>query len=139
MYAKLLPDSWPEGLNGVLELQGNLKDCIEFGWWLQNTHRCVCMHNHNRDTHTQNFKTRSNTGAQFHVFLLLIFTLGTISLKLVGFFSWVKLADSSLLGQQTTTDVIRSLVLQDIHTDHCRVGKDFYFLTCAGLHNCQRI
>lgn len=74
------------------------------------------------------------------VFLLLIFTWAQFHLKLVGFFFLSQAGGLKSVGsQQTTTDVIRSLVLQDIHTDHCRGRERFYFLTCAGLRNCQWI
>lgn len=78
---------------------------------------CVCA---STKTHTQNFKPKSSTRANSMRFVLVIFTWAQFHLKLVGFFLLSQACRMKPAGsQQTTTDVISSLLLQDIHTDRC--------------------
>lgn len=75
----------------------------------------------NTQTHTQNFKTKSSTRANSTIFLLATLSWAQFHLKLVGFFFLSQACRTKPVGsQQTTTEVVRSLVLQDTHTDHCR-------------------
>lgn len=89
----------------------------------------------NTQTHTQNFKTKGSTRANSAIFLLVTLTWAQFHLKLVGFFFLSQAGRIKPAGsRQTTTEVFRSLVLQERHPDHCR-GQGRFFC----LHNCQRI
>lgn len=98
----------------------------------------------NTQTHTQNFKTKSSTRANSTIFLLVTLTWAQFPLKLMGFFSLSQACRIKPAGsQQTTTEVVRSLVPHDTHTDHCR-GQGFFFsfflfLPCAGSVSYQKI
>lgn len=82
----------------------------------------------NTQTHTQNFKTKSSTRANSAIFLLVTLTWAQFHLKLVGFFFLSQSCRIKPAGsRQTTTEVFRSLVLQDRHPDRCR-GQGRFFL-----------
>ena len=79
-------------------------------------------------------------GPNSTIFLLVIFTWAQFHLKLVGFFFLSQACRIKPVGsQQTTTDVIRSLVLQDIHTDHCRGRGSFFFVFFFCLHRLAQL
>lgn len=88
----------------------------------------------NTQTHTQNFKTESSTRANSAIFLLAALTWAQFHLKLVGFFFLRQACRIKPAGsRQTTTEVFRSLVLQDRRPDHCRGQGEFFFFFFAQL------
>lgn len=86
-----------------------------------------------RDIH-RILRPRIATEPNSTIFLLVIFTWAQFCLKLVESFFLSQACRIKPVGsQQTTTDVIRSLVLQDIHTDHCRGWEEFFFFCLRRL------
>lgn len=76
---------------------------------------------------TQNFKTKSSTRANSTIFLLVTLTWAQFHMKLMGFFFLSQACRIKPAGsQQTTTELVRSLLSQDTLTDPFG-GQGFFF------------
>ena len=89
---------------------------------------------------TQNFKTKSSTRANSTIFLLVTLTWAQFHMKLMGFFFLSQACRIKPAGsQQTTTELVRSLLSQDTLTDPFGGQGFFFFLACAGSVSYQKI